>query len=131
MPFAFTVGELVGLSGAVEGNHDAVQEAIQLMDLAPLTGSALTSLSGGEQQRAAIARGLAQNASCLLLDEPTAHLDPAPSVVAVSGRFENAPENPDWPLSLFCMIWHRPRGTRTGRSFEPGGGLRNRERRER
>ena len=35
------------------------------------------SLSGGERQRVAIARALLRDAPILLLDEPTAHLDPA------------------------------------------------------
>jgi ATP-binding cassette subfamily C protein CydD len=34
-------------------------------------------LSGGQAQRVAIARAFARNAPLLLMDEPTAHLDPA------------------------------------------------------
>lgn len=40
-------------------------------------GSLGMSLSGGERQRVAIARALLRDAPILLLDEPTAHLDPA------------------------------------------------------
>ncbi|MBC8093539.1 MAG: ABC transporter ATP-binding protein, partial [Pseudonocardia sp.] len=42
-----------------------------------LIGEGGYGLSGGQAQRVAIARAFVRNAPLLLLDEPTAHLDPA------------------------------------------------------
>jgi ATP-binding cassette subfamily C protein CydD len=42
-----------------------------------LLGESAYGLSGGQAQRVAIARAFLRNAPLLLLDEPTAHLDPA------------------------------------------------------
>jgi iron complex transport system ATP-binding protein len=75
MPFAFTVKELVDLADGVGGTPESIRRAIELLQLENIAPRALDALSGGEQQRAAIARGLAQQTPCLLLDEPTAHLD--------------------------------------------------------
>jgi iron complex transport system ATP-binding protein len=53
-----------------------VEQALDAVGLAALRRRSTMRLSGGERQLVWIARGLAQGANCLLLDEPTAHLDP-------------------------------------------------------
>lgn len=54
-----------------------VTDALEALGIAHLTGRDTTSLSGGEKQRLAVAAILAMHPSVILLDEPTAHLDPA------------------------------------------------------
>ncbi|MGB3543369.1 ABC transporter ATP-binding protein [Rubrivirga sp.] len=81
---AFTAAEVVALGrsphlGWTEGlgtdDDDRVRRALEAVDLADLAHRPVTELSGGEQQRVALAQALAQDAGLLLLDEPTAHLD--------------------------------------------------------
>ncbi len=56
-------------------DDELVQSSLVAVDLAPLADRLVSRLSAGELQRARLARALAQEPSCLLLDEPTAHLD--------------------------------------------------------
>jgi iron complex transport system ATP-binding protein len=53
----------------------AAERAIARLALRPFAERTLGSLSGGELQRAVLARALAQEAPILLLDEPTSALD--------------------------------------------------------
>lgn len=62
----------------------AVERALRLTGMTGFARASLASLSGGERQKAYLAAALAQEAPILLLDEPTAFLDPA-HVVEVNG----------------------------------------------
>ncbi len=55
---------------------DAVRKAAEAVGIDHLMDRPYTKISGGERQLTLIARGLAQGARCLLMDEPAAHLDP-------------------------------------------------------
>lgn len=85
-PLPLTVRELVllgrtahqGLLGMeTRADQEAVDCALDLARVAHLAGTRLEHLSGGEMQRAFIAKALCQEPTILILDEPTASLDPA------------------------------------------------------
>lgn len=59
----------------VAADRDAVAAAIARADVGALADRRTDTLSGGEWQRARIARALAQEADAIVLDEPTAFLD--------------------------------------------------------
>lgn len=80
-----------------------VEEAIELVGIGHLRGKAPYELSGGEQQRVAIASVLTLKPSILVLDEPTSNLDPvgAKKVVTLLGEL-----NKDHGM-IIILIEHR------------------------
>ena len=82
--FPFSVFEIVMMGRTpylnnfgYEKEHDIeiANEALKSVGIYHLKNSGINEVSGGEAQRAFIARALAQDPDILLLDEPNAHLD--------------------------------------------------------
>jgi iron complex transport system ATP-binding protein len=84
--FPFTVAEVVLMgryphrgAWALESRADLelAKEAMRRCDVAALAERRFDALSGGERRRALLAQAFCQAAEVIILDEPTASLDPA------------------------------------------------------
>jgi energy-coupling factor transport system ATP-binding protein len=88
------LGLPAGLTAAER--RGAVAQALALVGLEGMEERPIHSLSGGQKQRLAIAGALASGSTLLLLDEPTALLDPRSQgeIVALLAQLCHRPEQP-------------------------------------
>lgn len=74
--YAYGGGGGGGFKQADQEGMEATEQAIELTGIDHLRHQALSTMSGGERQKVSIAAALAQQTPTLILDEPSAHLDP-------------------------------------------------------
>jgi putative ABC transport system ATP-binding protein len=94
------------LAEVARGDRAArVQEALARVGLAARTRHRPTELSGGEQQRAAIARALVNQPMILLADEPTGNLD-TKTGEEIMGLIAQIHRPPSGPGRTIVMVTH-------------------------
>jgi iron complex transport system ATP-binding protein len=67
--------KLKGFQNESKSDVDSVINAMKVMDTLHLKDKFITEISGGERQRVILARAIAQDGECIILDEPISHLD--------------------------------------------------------
>jgi ABC-type Mn2+/Zn2+ transport system ATPase subunit len=73
---AAVYGRIGWLRWPSRADRDRVQDAMATVGIESLARRPVGRLSGGQQRKVLLARALAQDARLVLLDEPTANLDP-------------------------------------------------------
>jgi len=100
--------ENVALSLRLAGHedpHGAAEDALAAFGLRSRTGQRAGSLSGGEQQRVAIAAAAARRAPLVLADEPTGELDAANESIVLDALNKLRDDHG----STVVMVTHSPR----------------------
>jgi zinc transport system ATP-binding protein len=82
------------------GDHESVARALETVGCPQLNQEPFANLSGGQRQLVLIARALVSNPRLLLLDEPTANLDPA-----VEGSFHDLLKRLAAEITI-CLVSH-------------------------
>jgi iron complex transport system ATP-binding protein len=108
-----------------EADQTAVDAAIVACALNDLRHRRMDEISGGEKARAHLARALAQHAPLLLLDEPTAGLDPAQALGVADVLQHHAASGgavviSTHDIALAASIAHRVALMKTGRIIAGG-----------
>jgi ATP-binding cassette, subfamily C, bacterial CydC len=112
--FSTTIRENVRL-GRVDADDDEIEDALRrarILDwvrslpdgLDTLVGEEGREVSGGQRQRLVVARALLANAQVLVLDEPTAHLDPSTAERLIADVLDAAADR------SVLLITHRSEG---------------------
>ncbi|MDN6486470.1 MAG: metal ABC transporter ATP-binding protein [Ancrocorticia sp.] len=74
--FPMSVRDVVGITRRPHArDHEAVEHALDRVELTEYADRQIGQLSGGQRKRAFVARGIAQQADIMLLDEPFAGVD--------------------------------------------------------
>jgi iron complex transport system ATP-binding protein len=132
-PFEFTGRELVamgrhphrGTAALQPEDVRAIENALVAVDALSFADRAVTSLSGGEQRRIAVARALATEAGLMLLDEPTSNLD-LEHALSLAGLLRELADRgrgllvASHDINLLAPFAHRVIALHDGRSFADG-----------
>lgn len=77
LPFNFSLKDFLGRKQYLTKRNDMIMNILHKVQLKKIAGSLLREISGGQLQRALIARAMVSSPDFLLLDEPFSNLDRA------------------------------------------------------